>query len=162
MATRVKKTWGEKLIDAKGLPKVEKITKKMRARWGAAVGETMVIPAPVEVDAVMKRVPAGKVVTINVIRAVLAKRHGVAITCPLTTGIFAWIAAHAAAEALAAGRRKVTPYWRTLKNGGEINPKFPGGAAEVRKRLRAEGHKVVKKGERYFVWGFERALATLA
>jgi hypothetical protein len=57
-----KRTWTEKLNDDKGLPKVEKITGKMSKRWGVG---TVVIPAPREVDELMKSVPEGKLVTIN-------------------------------------------------------------------------------------------------
>lgn len=42
----------------------------------------------------------------------------------MTTGIFAWIAAHAAEEQRQQGKRDITPYWRTLKSGGVINPKY--------------------------------------
>lgn len=118
----------------------------------------MVIPAPVEVDAVMKRVRRGKLTTIDAIRRALAEKHGTTIACPMTTGIFAWIAAHAADEAEAAGRARITPYWRTLKAGGELNPKYPGGVKNLRSRLVAEGHRVVKKGSRYFVADHERVL----
>jgi hypothetical protein len=55
-----------------------------------------------------------------VIRAILAKRHGATIGCPLTTGIFAWIASHAAEELAAQGRKRITPYWRTLKSTGDV------------------------------------------
>ena len=81
------------------------------------------------------------------------------ITCPITTGIFAWIAAHASEEATAAGTKNVTPYWRTLKSDGELNAKCPGGISGIRKRLRAEGHRVVQRGKRYFVADFENSLA---
>ena len=80
------------------------------------------------------------------------------IPCPITTGIFAWIAAHAADEDEAAGRKRITPYWRTLKAGGELNAKYPGGIKNLRARLMAEGHRVVKKGSRYFVAEVERSL----
>jgi hypothetical protein len=106
----------------------------------------------------MKQVPRRRVVTINELRNALAKKHQTDFACPLTTGIFSWIAAHAAAEAEAEGAKRVTPYWRTLKTGGEINPKYPGGADGVAKRLRAEGHKIVRKGKRMLVADFERAL----
>ena len=96
----------------------------MSARWGRG---TVVIPAPFEVDALMKRVPRGKLTTINEIRAALARKHRATIGCPITTGIFAWIAANAAAEAAAAGQKAITPYWRTLKAGGQLNEKYPGG-----------------------------------
>ena len=59
---KARKSWREKLADSKGLPKIGEVTGKMSARWGKG---TMVIPAPVEVDALMKRVPKGEVVTIN-------------------------------------------------------------------------------------------------
>ena len=145
----------EKLADSKGLPKVAPVTGKMSRRWGEG---TMVIPAPLEVDALMKQVPKGKVVTINELRAALAKRHQVDFACPLTNGIFAWIAANAAEEACAAGARRVTPYWRALKMGGELNPKYPGGLTEVGKKLKAEGHKLRKKGKRAFVVDCEKTL----
>jgi hypothetical protein len=101
-----KKTWREKLADSKDFPKVGKIEGNMTRRWGTG---TMVIPAPIEVDEVMRKVPKGKVVTINEIRAYLAKKHRATIGCPITTGIFAWIAAHAAEEAADAGAKRITP-----------------------------------------------------
>jgi len=153
---RTRKSWREKLADSKGLPKVAKITGKMTTRWGAG---TMVIPAPKEVDALMKKIPPGKLVTINELRARLALRHKASIACPITTGIFAWIAAHAAEEAAAEGKRTVTPYWRTLKSGGQLNEKYPGGIPGLKKRLESEGHKVLKRGKRYFVVDFEKSLA---
>jgi alkylated DNA nucleotide flippase Atl1 len=154
-----KKTWNEKLKDSKGLPKVERITGKMTARWGKG---TVAIPAPVEVDAIMKRVPRGKVITINEIRAAVAKKHGATIGCPITTGIFAWIAAHAAEESAAAGKKKITPYWRTLKSGGELNPKYPGGVERAKKLLESEGHEVVVKGKRWLVAEYDKRLAKIA
>ncbi|MCU0786498.1 MAG: MGMT family protein [Verrucomicrobia bacterium] len=136
----MKKSWREKLATSKDLPK------------------TMVIPAPLEVDALMKQVPIGRVVTINELRAALAAKHKVTFACPLTTGIFSWIAAHAAAEAEAAGVKRITPFWRTLKTGGEVNPKYPGGVKALARRLRAEGHKFVTKGKRVLVADYELKL----
>ena len=141
--SKAKKTWREKLAESKDLPK------------------TMVIPSPQEVDQVMRRVPKGKLATINEIRLCLAKKHGTDIACPMTTGIFAWIAANAAAEARAAGEKHPTPYWRTLKTGGELNPKYPGGVAALTKLLRAEGHRVVQRGGKHIVADYETRLARL-
>jgi hypothetical protein len=107
----------------------------------------------------MKRVRRGRVTTIDQIRTQLAAAHGATIACPITTGIFAWIAAHAADESERAGRRRgVTPYWRTLKSGGELNAKYPGGIENLKARLAAEGHKVVKKGKRFLVADYEGRL----
>ena len=152
---RIRKSWREKLADSKGLPKVGPVTGKMSRRWGEG---TMVIPAPLEVDALMKQVPKGRLVTINELRAALAAKHKVTFACPLTTGIFSWIAAHAASEAEAEGARRITPYWRTLKAGGELNPKYPGGIEDLAKRLKAEGHRIVRKGKRWLVDGYEKTL----
>lgn len=146
-----KKTWREKLADSKDLPKTAKIEGKMSKRWGEG---TFVIPAPLEVDAQMKKVRKGKLTTISAIGEQLAQEHGTTIACPMTTGIFAWIAAHAANEAEQEGRKRITPYWRTLKAGGELNPKYPGGIKNLRARLQVEGHKIIKKGQRYFVESF--------
>ena len=145
-----RKSWQEKLADSKNLPKVAAIDCNLSKRWGEG---TFVIPAPVEVDEIMRRVPKGKVTTIDAIRKELARKHGATIACPITTGIFAWIAAHAANEAASEGKKRITPYWRTLKTGGEINPKYPGGIERVAKLLRDEGHSVVRKGKRFFVAG---------
>jgi hypothetical protein len=152
------KSWKEKLADSKDLPKVQKITGRMSKRWGTG---TVVIPAPIEVDAIMKKVPKGKLITINEIRQSLAKKHKATIGCPITTGIFAWIAANTAEEEAAAGKKKITPYWRTLKSGGELNPKYPGGVQNLKRKLRAEGHKVIAKGKKFVVADYEKALAKI-
>jgi hypothetical protein len=89
----MKKSWREKLADDKGLPRVAQIDGKLSQRWGA--GTFVVIPAPREVDELMRRVPRGKLTTIQELRHALAARHGATLACPITTGIFAWIAAHA-------------------------------------------------------------------
>jgi len=153
-----RKSWSEKLRDSKGLPKVEKITGKMSKRWGTG---TVAIPAPMEVNEIMKRVPEGNLITINEIRAALAKKHGATIGCPMTTGIFAWIAANAAEEQRQKAETDVTPYWRTLKTGGEINPKYPGGVEAQKFLLEKEGHRVVQRGKKYVVVDYEESLAEL-
>ena len=150
-----KKSWREKLADDKGFPQVAEIDSKKSKRWGTG---TFVIPAPIEVDAAMKKVRRGKLTTIDAIRKALARKHGTTIACPITTGIFAWIAAHAADEDQNDGRARITPYWRTLKTGGELNPKYPGGIKNLRARLTAEGHRVIKNGTRYFVADYEDSL----
>jgi alkylated DNA nucleotide flippase Atl1 len=153
-----KKSWREKLADSKDLPKVVTITEKMRKAWGEG---TIVVPAPREDDEIMKQVPKGKLVTINRIRQVVGERHGATIGCPLTVGIFARIAAGAAMEEEAESKKKITPYWRTLKSGGELNPKYPGGIEGQKARLEQEGHRVIQKGTRHLVEGYENALVRL-
>lgn len=132
-----KKTWREKLADSKDLPKIEDVTETMCQKWGTG---KFVIPAPLEVDEIMRKVPCGKLTTINQIRSVLAKKHYVNFACPITTGIFVWTAAHAAEEDAAEGKKDITPYWRTLKSTGELNEKYPGGIDAQAKHLEEEGH----------------------
>ena len=155
--SKIRKSWQEKLKDSKDLPKIVTITDKLSKRWGKP-GDTCVIPAPMEVDEIMRKVPKGKLTTINQIRQKLAKKHGATISCPITTGIFAWVAAHAAEEAKTEGKKKTTPYWRTLKEGGVINEKYPGGVAEQKKLLKKEGFDVISTGNKSVVVEFERYL----
>jgi hypothetical protein len=71
--TKLRKNWREKLRESRDLPKVVEVNEKMSKRWGTG---TCVIPAPLEVDGIMKQVPDGKLITINQIREFLAQRHG--------------------------------------------------------------------------------------
>jgi hypothetical protein len=105
--------------------------------------------------------PEGKLTTINEIRATLAKKHGATIGCPITTGIFAWIAANAAEERREKGEKDITPYWRVLKTGGVINEKYPGGVEAQKKLLEKEGHRIVQKGKKYVVIDYEKSLAKI-
>ena len=70
--SKARKSWQEKLDETHGLPKVEQINERLALRWGSG---TLVIPAPREVDGLMRQVPVGRVTTINSIRKELAQRH---------------------------------------------------------------------------------------
>ena len=153
--TKLRKSWRGKLNDDKDLPRVVEITEKMSKRWGEG---TVVIPAPREVDGIMRMVPRGRLITINQIREILAKRHNATIGCPLTTGIFAGISARAAEEMATEGKIDFTPYWRTLKVGGELNPKYPGGVESQAARLEAEGHTIDRRRKTPRVTDYEQAL----
>ncbi|MFH1753593.1 MAG: GIY-YIG nuclease family protein [Candidatus Omnitrophota bacterium] len=155
MKPKMRKSWQEKMADKKGLPKVVKITGKLSKRWGKG---TLAIPAPKEIDQIMKKVPKGKLITINLIRQRVAKKHKATIGCPMTTGIFSWMAANAAEEMRSQGRRAITPYWRTLKTGGAVNRKYPGGPDRMRRLLEKEGHKIISKGKNYIVADYEKKL----
>jgi hypothetical protein len=52
------------------------------------------------------------------------------------------MAARAAEEDASAGKKDITPYWRTLKGKGELNGKYPGGLEIQAKRLKTEGHTI--------------------
>jgi len=58
------------------------------------------------------------------------------------------------------GRQDITPYWRTLREGGKLNEKYPGGVEAQATRLKQEGCVVVPgKGKQPpRVEGFEKLL----
>lgn len=141
-----KKSYNEKLRHSADLPKVENIAGTKQAERLKA--QTMLIAAPLEYDALMKRVPPGRLITIDRLMAFLATQHGADIACPMTAGIFVNIAAHANEERLGVDE---TPYWRTLKKGGELSEKYPGGLIGHQQKLEAEGHTVTQRGKRLFV-----------
>jgi len=139
VAVNTRKSWREKLHNP-NLPKVVEIPPNMRKRWGSG---TMLVPDPREVDALIRKVPAGSLVKVSELGATLAAKYAVDVTCPLTTGIFVRLAAEAAEEDARAGKRKITPYWRVVKEDGSLNPKFPGGVERQIERLREEGHRIL-------------------
>jgi alkylated DNA nucleotide flippase Atl1 len=156
--TRKKRTFREKLADPKDFPRVQPLTGGMKRRYGPG---TILLPAPREVEALMRKVPRGRVTTINQLRECLARRHGATVACPIVTGIHARIVAGAAGEDEADGKTRVAPYWRTLKGSGELNAKYPGGLSGQRRRLEKEGIEVVPRGDRLFVRDHELFLAKL-
>ncbi|MGB0844494.1 MAG: methylated DNA-protein cysteine methyltransferase, partial [Alphaproteobacteria bacterium] len=115
-------------------------------KW-AHEGASMVVSTPMEVDQLMATVPKGKLTTSDRLRANLAQKHKTDYACPMSTGIFINISSKAATERLEMGAdlTEVTPYWRTLKTGGELNPKFPGGLEGHATKLEAEDHVIHRK-----------------
>ena len=69
---KLRKSWREKLHDSRDMPKVVEVTPEMSQRWGTG---TVVIPAPLEVDEIMRQVPEGRLITINQIREIMAERY---------------------------------------------------------------------------------------
>lgn len=102
----------------------------------------MLIPKPLDVDSLMRKIPKGYLVTVEQIRERLAKDFHADFTCPLTTGIFIRIAAEAAEEDLSIGEKEITSYWRVIKTDGSLNQKLPGGTEAQAARLREEGHSI--------------------
>ena len=150
-----KKTFNQKLTDVKNLPEIVIVDDPVQiSRHG---GDKMLIAEPLAYDRVMRTIPYGKVTTSEHIRKYLAVQSGADYTCHLTAGIFINIVAHASIER----DTDHTPYWRTLKKDGELNPKYPGGIADQKALLEAEGHTITQKGTRFFVANYEFALFPL-
>ena len=150
-----KRSFNEQLQDSKDMPKICVLENPQTiARYG---GTKLLISPPIAYDGIMKRVPEGKVITSDRIRAHLAAEYGADNTCPLTAGIFINTAANASLERGA----DETPFWRTLKKDGELNEKYPEGIEGQKRRLESEGHTVIQKGRRYFVKDYEKKLFSL-
>jgi len=152
-----KTPWREKL-ERPQAPKIVPVPPKM-TQFGKG---TMLIPTPKLVDRLIRKIPKGKLVTVGEIRRKLARDHGANVTCPLTTGIFVRIVAEAANEESLNRSLRVTPYWRVVRDNGELHPKFPGGVKQQSRYLREEGFSVVRNGKKPpVVKDFARRLASL-
>ncbi|HYL84976.1 MAG TPA: MGMT family protein [Candidatus Angelobacter sp.] len=147
---RKRKTWEEKLNDAKDLPKVVQLKGKVKQRWHV---NTLAIASPREIFSFIQKVPAGSVATIADLQSAVARKHGAELGCPLTTGIFTWIAANASEELEAKCPGSGAPYWRILKSDGSLNPKFPGGIKRQAEHLAQEGVLCEKRGAKTRVSG---------
>lgn len=158
MANEERKDFNAMLHDSKDMPKLQIVTdEKTIAKYG---GNRMYFAPPLDYDHVMKRIPPGKLTTVGTIRDYFARENDADFTEPITAGIFVSIAAWASHQR----EDDETPYWRTLKAKGELNPKYPGGVAAQREKLEAEGHTIVERGRknlRYYVQDYEKALFDL-
>jgi hypothetical protein len=133
-----RKSWQEKLDNPK-LPKVVAIPLRMQKQYGKG---TMVIPNPREVDSLIRTVRKGSLITMSQIRQELSHRHMADVACPLVTGIALRLSAEAAEEDAAAGKKRITPYWRVIGDDGSLYPRLPGGVKRQSERLRDEGHSI--------------------
>ena len=148
--------WREKM-ERPQEPKLVQVPPRM-ARFGKGM---MLIPTPKLVDAVVRQVSRGRLVTVGEIRRKLAADFSADVTCPLTTGIFIRIVAEAAEEDRASGRKRVAPYWRVIKDDGSLNPRFPGGVELQSRYLRGEGWATGRRGKKTVLKDFEQRLAVL-
>lgn len=155
MANEDKKDFNAMLADSRDMPRIQIVTdEKTIQKYG---GNRMYFAPPAAYDEVMKKVPFGKVVTAGDIREYFARANDADFTEPITAGIFVSIAAWASHQR----DTDKTPYWRTLKAGGELNPKYPGGITSQKQMLEAEGHRIIQKGRkniRYYVADYEKAV----
>ena len=158
MANEDKKDFNAMLHDSKDMPKFQTITdKKSIEKYG---GSRMYFAPPIDYDKAMKQVPCGKVITVGKIREYFAKLNEADFTEPITAGVFVSIAAWASCQR----SDDETPWWRTLKANGELNPKYPGGVEAQKAKLEAEGHSIIQKGRtniRYFVKDYDKFLFEL-
>lgn len=158
MSNEAEKDFNAMLQNSKDMPKIQIVVD--RATIEKYGGDRMYFAPPIDYDRVMKAVPRGKLITVDRIREHFASENNADFTEPMTAGIFVCIAAWASYQR----ETDKAPYWRTLKARGELNEKYPGGAAEQKRLLESEGHTVIEKGRtkiRYFVKDYEKVLVEL-
>jgi hypothetical protein len=111
----------------------------------------MLVSTPRELDAIIRRIPEGRVLPLGALRDALARDHRADYTCPITTGIFLRIVAEAAEEERAAGGGRLSPYWRVVRDDGTLIDKLPGGTAAQARLLESEGVHVLLLGKRHLL-----------
>jgi len=158
MANEDKKDFNAMLHKDNGMPRIQIVTDEATIKkYG---GTRMYFAPPIDYDRMMRTVPPGKLTTVGELRAYFARQGGADFTDPITAGIFVSIAAWASRQR----QGDETPWWRTLKAGGELNPKYPGGTEAQRALLEAEGHAVECRGRtniRWYVKDYEKYLFPL-
>lgn len=155
-----RKTWTQKWAEAKAKPDLPKVFDCDKS------GQRLVVPGPAEIEEIVKGIPKGKVMPMNEIADQLKARHHTDMCCPMTTGIFAWILAYASCETEGLSVEEDcgkginpksahhgVPWWRVVKTGGELNPKYPGAPDLQKALLESEGHTVLAKGKKLVVAG---------
>ena len=129
------KSWTQKM-DGRDAPAVQVLD---RAYGGAPAGGMMLVATPRLVERYIRSIPAGESRTIAEMRADLAREHGAAITCPMSTSIFVRIVAEAALEAREAGVEdaEMTPFWRIVEPASPLAAKLSCGReyVEIKRKL---------------------------
>lgn len=155
MSKEMSKDFNKMLNNNKDMPKIQVVTDEATIkRYG---GSKMLIAPPIWYDQVMRKVSKGSLVTVGQIRDYLAKSNDADFTDPLTAGIFVNIVAWASFQR----NSDITPYWRTIKSDGELNPRYPDAIKLQKRLLEGEGHTIITKGTKnikYYVKDYEDSL----
>jgi hypothetical protein len=110
----------------------------------------MLIPSPATVAALIQKIPAHTLLTTDLLRKRLAAQFDVQGTCPVTT--------KKALQAISADPAGNVPYWRVIKQNGELNAIFPGGVDGQAELLRQEGFEIDTSGKAPKVKQFKASL----
>ena len=107
----------------------------------------LVLTSPRELDAIIRRIPQGRIATVGAVRTSLAKSHNADDACGATTRACLRIAAAAAEEERGLGLGPIAPYWRIVDDDGSLIDTLPGGVAAQARALAAEGIVVLHLGK---------------
>ncbi len=112
----------------------------------------MVKPSPDSVAALVKKIPRGKLATLNLLRDKLARQNKVHSACPMATK---------KALILAASEMPRLCYWRVINNDGSLINNTADGIKEQTQHLVREGFSLDKTKKKTQVINFENNLVTL-
>lgn len=127
------------------------IPKTMEKYFGCS--GKMLKPSPSTVAALIKKIPEGRVATLDSLCKTLAKKFKTEITCPATTEKSLCLAATESVT-----NNTCLPYWRVLKKNGELIRKLPNGVEGHATNLMKEGHKIVSTSKSKGLKDFESVL----
>lgn len=120
-------------------------------------GTKKLIAPPDSYAEAMRMIPVGKLITKDLIRYYLTKKHNADYIDMLTSEIYINVVANESVE----NKIEEVPYWRTLDFDGRLNEKFPGGIEAQKLMLENEGHKIIQKDKLYYVKSYEKKLFIL-
>lgn len=110
---------------------------------GIKAGSRLFVATPGVIANYVQRIPAGQTRSIERLRNELARKHGAAATCPVTTAIFLRVVAEAAWDDLLAGAAPsaVVPFWRVIEPGSPIARRLRCDSRwiEVQRAVEAQG-----------------------
>ena len=113
------------------------------------------VAPPAKYDAVMRKIPKGKLTTLEGLNRFIALEQGVTNVCVETAEVFVMLAAFACVE-----RRDAiaTPFWRVLLKDGELSDALPGGVGFLIRILQNEGHEIVQFDDKFYVADYQKNL----
>lgn len=132
------RTWTQKHNEHRHPASVQVLDKPYAGR---PAGTTMLVATPRDITAYLRSIPRGEARTMEQLRESLASQYDAEMVCPMTTGIFARIAAEFAWEQLEAGTplEAVAPFWRLIEPSAPLAKRLRCGNEFVRGLREAEG-----------------------
>jgi alkylated DNA nucleotide flippase Atl1 len=127
------------------------ISKEDERRFGCS--GKMLKPSRASVEALVRRIPPGKVLTTSLLRKGLAESRNAQMTCPFLT--------KRALMAIAQDAETTAPFWRVVMGSGELIAAYPGGVTQQALHLRSEGVTIADKASKNRVVNLRDRLAAL-
>ncbi|HBY08443.1 MAG TPA: hypothetical protein DEH22_11885 [Chloroflexi bacterium] len=94
----------------------------------------MLLPSQAAVATLIAKIPERQIITTDLLRKKLAEQFEVQGTCPVTM--------KKALRAIAHDATQNVPYWRVIKQNGELMAYYPGGTQEQAALLSKEGFEI--------------------